>query len=82
MTVRHRLVCCFRNFEEGSMYYLFRPLAPKHTFSLFALLLLFSLTLAGCEIIGDIFKAGVWVGVLLVVGVIGLIVWLMTRSST
>jgi hypothetical protein len=37
--------------------------------------------LTGCEAIGDIFKAGVWVGVLLVVLVIGIIVWLFTRSK-
>ena len=39
------------------------------------------LGLSGCEMIGDIFKAGVWVGVLLVVGVIALIVWLISRSK-
>ena len=34
-----------------------------------------ALALSGCEIVGDIFKAGVWVGVLLVLAVIGIIVW-------
>jgi hypothetical protein len=35
---------------------------------LLLLLILFStLMLGGCEVIGDIFKAGVWVGVILVV---------------
>jgi hypothetical protein len=42
-------------------------------------LFLFSLT--GCQLIGDVFKAGVWVGVLLVVGIIGLIIFLATRGS-
>jgi hypothetical protein len=37
--------------------------------------------LTGCEAIGDIFKAGVWVGALLVILVIGIIVWLVTRSK-
>ena len=36
--------------------------------------------LSGCEIVGDIFKAGVWVGVLLVLGVIGLIIWLVSQA--
>jgi hypothetical protein len=44
--------------------------------SLITLFLLFS----GCEVIGGIFKAGVWVGILIVLGVIGLIVWLVTRG--
>lgn len=43
--------------------------------------LIFSTALTGCEAIGDIFKAGVWVGVLLVVLVIGIVVWLVTRSK-
>jgi hypothetical protein len=37
--------------------------------------------LNGCAVIGGIFKAGVWVGVLLVVVVIGIIIWLVTRGS-
>jgi hypothetical protein len=40
----------------------------------------FSIALSGCELIAGIFKAGVWVGVLLVVGVIALILWLISRS--
>lgn len=43
-------------------------------------LVLVALTLTGCELIVDIFQAGVWVGVILVFAVIGLIVWLVSRS--
>jgi hypothetical protein len=39
-----------------------------------------ALALSGCEIIGDIFKAGVWVGVLLAIGVVGLIIWLIAKA--
>ena len=42
---------------------------------------LLATTLAGCQVIGDVFKAGVWVGVLLVVLVIGGVVWLFTRAG-
>ena len=38
------------------------------------------LAMSGCEMIGDIFQAGVWVGALLVVGVIALIIWMVSRS--
>ena len=48
----------------------------------FALLLLSTMILPGCEIIGGIFKAGVWVGVILVVLVIGLVIWLFSRGRT
>ena len=37
--------------------------------------------LSGCEIVGGIFKAGVWSGIILVVGVIVLIVYLISRSK-
>ena len=50
--------------------------------SWFAPLLLSTTVLPGCEIVGEIFKAGVWVGVILVVVVIGLIVWLFSRART
>jgi hypothetical protein len=30
--------------------------------------------------IGDIFKAGVWTGVVLVVVVVGVVIWLVARS--
>lgn len=43
------------------------------------LLVLASTTLAGCELIGDIFKAGVGVGVLMVVVVLALIGFVATK---
>lgn len=48
-----------------------RPLA-------FVLLVALAL-LAGCEIVGDIFKAGVWVGIILVLLVVGGLFWLMRK---
>lgn len=54
----------------------------KQTLSLFTLLLLSMASLAGCgAVIGDIFKAGVWVGVLLVLAVIGVVVWAISKSA-
>jgi hypothetical protein len=46
---------------------------------LFASFLLF--LLSSCSAIEGIFKAGVWVGVLAVVVVVGLIIWLLTRMG-
>jgi hypothetical protein len=45
------------------------------------LMTMFLFLLTSCQAIGDIFKAGVWVGVLIVVGIIALIIYLVTRSS-
>jgi hypothetical protein len=64
--------------RSGSIQH--RRTLMKHAWFGFVLLLGSTLTLAGCELIGDIFKAGVWVGVIAVFAVIGLIVWLFTRG--
>ena len=53
----------------------------KHSSYLVVLLFLSAVALTGCEMIGDIFQAGVWTGVILVVLIIGAIVWLLTGRS-
>ena len=45
-----------------------------------ALLITLSATLTSCEVIGDIFKAGMWVGVIIVVGIIALVLWLINKA--
>ena len=60
-------------------FYLARRRALQHAFALCALLLIALLALTGCTIVEGIFRAGVWVGVLLVVGVIVLLVWLLSK---
>jgi hypothetical protein len=52
----------------------------KQSLSLWTLMVLFAVTLIGCEVIGDIFEAGVWVGALLVIAVLGVVVWLVFKS--
>ena len=37
------------------------------------------LALGGCELIGDIFKAGMWVGVIIVVAIIAGILFVVSR---
>ena len=39
------------------------------------------LMLSGCSVIEGIFKAGVWVGILIVLAVIGLILWLVMKAK-
>jgi hypothetical protein len=46
-----------------------------------AISVLFLFFLTGCQLIGEVFKAGVWVGVILVVGIVGLILYLVARWS-
>jgi Rrf2 family protein len=58
-----------------------RRMPMKHSSYLVVFLLLSPVALTGCEAIGDIFKAGVWTGVLLVILVVGVILWLLTRSK-
>jgi hypothetical protein len=51
----------------------------RQSLSLPIILVLSTLMLGGCELIGDIFEAGVWVGVLLVVGIIALVIWIASK---
>lgn len=41
----------------------------------------FLITFSGCTLIGDIFKAGVWSGILLVVVIIGLIIFVIAKMG-
>lgn len=43
------------------------------------ILTLLALPLAGCELVGNIFEAGMWTGVIVVVAVIALIVYGASR---
>ena len=36
--------------------------------------------LSGCEVIGGIFKAGMWVGILIVAAIVGLVLFLINKS--
>ena len=40
-----------------------------------------SAVLSSCEAIAGIFKAGVWTGVIVVVGIIGLIIFFISRGK-
>jgi len=46
--------------------------------SLFPLMLVL-LSLSSCELVGDIFEAGVWAGVLLVVGIVALAIFILAK---
>jgi len=49
-------------------------------FSLYsALIVLLSTTLIGCELVGDIFQAGMGVGIFIVIAVIAVIIWIISR---
>lgn len=50
----------------------------KLTFYSIAILTLLSLT--SCEAVETIFKAGMWWGIILVVGVIAIILWMFSRG--
>ena len=48
-------------------------------FPVIACLLLIMFTGSSCELIGDIFEAGIWTGVILVVLIVVLVVWLISK---
>jgi cytosine/uracil/thiamine/allantoin permease len=48
-------------------------------YSIFTVLALLVTTLSSCELIEGIFKAGVWSGIIIVVVVLALIIWLVSK---
>ena len=44
------------------------------------IVLLLSISLTSCEVIGGIFKTGVWTGVILVVGIVAVVIWALSRA--
>ena len=43
------------------------------------LVLVLAAATAGCELAGDIFQAGMWVGVIMVVLAVGAVFWLVSK---
>ena len=60
-----------------SCYMKLKKFNPALMVLLFAFLTIFS----GCEVIGGIFKAGVWSGIIIVVLVVVLIIWLFGKMG-
>jgi hypothetical protein len=44
--------------------------------------LMLALASAGCELAGDIFQAGMWVGVIMVVGIVALVLFAVTKLKS
>lgn len=53
----------------------------KNVFALSTLLLFCSVMLSSCEVIGGIFKAGMWVGILIVVFILGIIGYFVSKKK-
>ncbi|QJB30495.1 phosphatidate cytidylyltransferase [Chitinophaga oryzae] len=47
----------------------------------YLLLVMIAISMASCEVVGGIFKAGVWTGIFIVALVVGLIIYFITRGS-
>ena len=52
----------------------------KHCTILWLLVIVSTMALSSCEIVGGIFKAGFWTAIILIVLVVALILWLVGRS--
>lgn len=46
-----------------------------------SIFLAIALFYSSCAVIEGVFKAGVWVGVLVVVAIIGVIIWIISRFT-
>lgn len=48
-------------------------------YSFYLILMGLALNLQSCELVADIFKAGMWTGIIVVVLVIALVIWLVSK---
>lgn len=48
---------------------------------LIPIFLILMTTMSSCEVIGGIFKAGMWVGIIIVVLIIAIIFWLINKAK-
>jgi len=44
------------------------------------IILISAFLMSGCQAIGDIFKAGMWVGIIVVVVIVALVLWLIGKA--
>jgi hypothetical protein len=51
----------------------------RKNMALLALLVVLSVSSAGCEVVEGIFKAGLWVGIILVTLVVVAILWIVSK---
>jgi hypothetical protein len=51
----------------------------KNNLLVITMLFSFVVTLSSCEVVGGIFKAGIWTGIILVALVVGVILYLVSR---
>ena len=50
-------------------------------YSFLSMLVLVAVTFSSCQAIGDIFKAGAWTGIIVVVIIVVLVIWLFSRMG-
>lgn len=48
-------------------------------YSLLSLFVLIAVMFSSCEMIGDIFEAGIWAGIIIVALIVAIIVWIFNR---
>jgi hypothetical protein len=58
---------------------LVRMMISKKNLSLLTLLTILAVSSAGCEVVGGIFKAGMWVGVIIVALILVVLFWIMGK---
>ncbi|MFZ4260921.1 hypothetical protein ACFRAE_02705 [Sphingobacterium sp. HJSM2_6] len=49
--------------------------------SIFYVISIFSFLLTSCSVVEGIFKVGMWFGILVVVAIVALIIWLISKFS-
>jgi hypothetical protein len=51
----------------------------KNVLATLSAIVMAAVALSGCELIGGIFKAGVWTGTILVVLIVAIVIWVVSK---
>jgi len=51
----------------------------KNVLAVLPVIIMAAVLLSGCELIGGIFKAGVWTGTILVVLIVAIVIWVVSK---
>lgn len=55
---------------------------PRALMSRLFLVVLLAMSVAGCEVVGGIFKAGLWVGIIMAVLILALVMWIVGKARS
>jgi hypothetical protein len=65
---------------NGEIYSINQTILNMKSYFGYVVIFLLCISLTSCEVVGGIFKGGMWTGAILVIGVIVIVVWALAKA--